>query len=746
MEGENLNIFGKNQGEIGSLDKNLVLRTKGRVYVRFGKKYIELLDDKGNLNVKFPKIITKVNSKDEMKDTGFYLIDGNLFINYEGEEIQITGQEGSYVEYGNSQKLTQEQISTVQQNIGLTFKTTKDAQNAITKGIVFIEDKIYFIDSGKIKEIPLNDTLKGINEAGLEEHPSKNNSTIVWTNDKWEFVQIVTQEEFNKYKQDQESGGDESEESEEEQDSMFDPIQYSGVYTLKSFTFDIESSGSSYITPSASFDVVPASELENGDIVILSVSGFWGTRSGTNIAPDTYDVVKTYEVPLSNFNSEDEIRKYAKGPNNEYPDATYDVDETRGIVTIVRTEEELAQGIYTFNMRYKDNKLQFINKNGENVSYVINRTTYQDQKLILLDIDGKTLAFKYSDTAFKGNHLYVKAEASKKEKFKIDYEHAEIALEENYPKDETSNKPKIIPHTVLGDLDDKSEYYNSPAKSFRTYKEKENSQGLYSDQAVFNGAEFRQSLDYKEPQGEEEYSDAEVYNFPRYSKTLNEILCTKHKLEDLEEDDKFKDVIPSIKYLSKFEEYLNQKFEEMMQKIESTASAASSAVPLGTIIMWSYSTIPEEYHICDGSTLAGEEYKEFTDLYGTTLPDLRGKFIVGLSTETEFNTIGKTGGEKEHTLTKDELPSHDHNWFGDDDLSTYVNNWEGSVVKDSGNYDAESLEHDYQSKVYSTSKTGGGQAHNNLPPYYTLYYIIKVKNPKVEEESSETQEQDNNNN
>ena len=689
MEGENLNIFGKNQGEIGSLDKNLVLRTKGRVYVRFGKKYIELLDDKGNLNVKFPKIITKVNSKDEMKDTGFYLIDGNLFINYEGEEIQITGQEGSYVEYGNAQKLTQEQISTAQQNIGLTFKTTKDAQSAITKGIVFIEDKIYFIDSGKIKEIPLNDTLKGINDAGLEEHPSKNNSAIVWTNDKWEFVQIVTQEEFNQYKQDQESGGEESEESEEEQDSMFDPIQYSAVYTLKSFTFDAESSGSSYVTPSASFDVIPASELENGDIVILSVSGFWGTRSGTNVTPDTYDVVKTYEVPLSNFNSEDEIRKYAKGPNNEYPDATYDVDETRGIVTIVRTEEELAQGIYTFNMRYKDNKLQFINKNGENVSYVINRSTYQGQKLVLLDIDGKTLAFKYSDTAFKGNHLYVKAEASKKEKFKIDYEHAEIALEENYPtnsKGETPEekaKPKIIPHTVLGDLDDKSEYYNSPAKSFRTYKEKENSQGLYSDQAIFNGAEFRQSLDYKEPEGEEEYSDAEVYNFPRYSKTLNEILCTKHKLEDLEEDDKFKDVIPSIKYLSKFEEYLNQKFEEMMQKVESAASAASSAVPLGTIIMWSYSTIPEEYHICDGSTLAGEEYKEFTDLYGTTLPDLRGKFIVGLSTETEFNTIGKTGG---------------------------------------------------------------GQAHNNLPPYYTLYYIIKVKNPKVEEESSETQEQDNNNN
>jgi len=54
------------------------------------------------------------------------------------------------------------------------------------------------------------------------------------------------------------------------------------------------------------------------------------------------------------------------------------------------------------------------------------------------------------------------------------------------------------------------------------------------------------------------------------------------------------------------------------------------------------------------------------------------------------------------------MPSHDHNWFGDDDLVNYVNNWGGSLVKDSGNYDAESVEHEYESKVYTTSKTGGG--------------------------------------
>jgi hypothetical protein len=42
----------------------LVLRTKGQVYIRYGKKYIELLDTNGNLKVKVPKVIVKIDSED----------------------------------------------------------------------------------------------------------------------------------------------------------------------------------------------------------------------------------------------------------------------------------------------------------------------------------------------------------------------------------------------------------------------------------------------------------------------------------------------------------------------------------------------------------------------------------------------------------------------------------------------------------------------------------------------------------
>lgn len=90
-----------------------------------------------------------------------------------------------------------------------------------------------------------------------------------------------------------------------------------------------------------------------------------------------------------------------------------------------------------------------------------------------------------------------------------------------------------------------------------------------------------------------------------------------------------------------------------------------------------------------------------------------GRVPVGVNTsETEFNTVEKTGGEKTHTLTVDEMPSHHHDrefvdntsggaGFGKRNGFYYNGGWWG-------NYD-------------STTNTGGGQAHNNLQPYITCY-------------------------
>lgn len=95
--------------------------------------------------------------------------------------------------------------------------------------------------------------------------------------------------------------------------------------------------------------------------------------------------------------------------------------------------------------------------------------------------------------------------------------------------------------------------------------------------------------------------------------------------------------------------------------------------------------------------------------------ELVGMVGVGLDVnQSEFNTIGKTGGEKTHTLTIDEMPSHNH--FGS---SKGVNNM--ATTYQSG-------DNVYLAIGYNgyTNEVGGSQPHNNLQPYKVVAYWKRV--------------------
>lgn len=134
-------------------------------------------------------------------------------------------------------------------------------------------------------------------------------------------------------------------------------------------------------------------------------------------------------------------------------------------------------------------------------------------------------------------------------------------------------------------------------------------------------------------------------------------------------------------------------------------------VPVGGIIMWSgaVDAIPRGYRLCDGTN-------------GT--PDLRGKFIVGYqSNDTDYDDIGNTGGEKAHTLTINEMPSHNHGG-ATGNRGVHI----GNAYTQPGTGVGDQQISYFQSDVnhnHSISAQGGGQSHENRPPYFVLAFIMK---------------------
>ena len=135
-------------------------------------------------------------------------------------------------------------------------------------------------------------------------------------------------------------------------------------------------------------------------------------------------------------------------------------------------------------------------------------------------------------------------------------------------------------------------------------------------------------------------------------------------------------------------------------------------IPVGGIIMWSGSSVPEGWALCDERRVNN-----------ITTPNLVNRFIYGSSTP------GGTGGAENVTLSVNNLPAHNHLYAGDDQVS-YIHdgnyNAGNNVVSRPGNYDASSSDKG-SGTIYRSSNTGSGQSFSIMPPYYKLAFIMRVK-------------------
>ncbi|PKH49390.1 hypothetical protein CXF68_01225 [Tenacibaculum sp. Bg11-29] len=145
---------------------------------------------------------------------------------------------------------------------------------------------------------------------------------------------------------------------------------------------------------------------------------------------------------------------------------------------------------------------------------------------------------------------------------------------------------------------------------------------------------------------------------------------------------------------------------------EKIKEEGNELIPKGTIVMWNGSTAPKGWSLCDKTN-------------GT--PDLRGRFIVGYNpNDSDYNLIEKSGGEKEVTLTKEQMPKHSHSSRLESiGIRYWKRSFEGSNGSPNtmvnGNEDGCSPFSDLHS-----FETGGDKPHENRPPYFVLAYIMKL--------------------
>ena len=97
---------------------------------------------------------------------------------------------------------------------------------------------------------------------------------------------------------------------------------------------------------------------------------------------------------------------------------------------------------------------------------------------------------------------------------------------------------------------------------------------------------------------------------------------------------------------------------------------------------------------------------------GTWTRIAQGRTLVGLDeNDSDFETAEKTGGEKSHKLTVDEMPKHYH--------TTNISICETTSHVGSKGFQRSNLT--TGTSQFGGSYVGGDGSHNNLQPYYVTY-------------------------
>ena len=140
---------------------------------------------------------------------------------------------------------------------------------------------------------------------------------------------------------------------------------------------------------------------------------------------------------------------------------------------------------------------------------------------------------------------------------------------------------------------------------------------------------------------------------------------------------------------------MSDTFSTLVSDIQSNMDFIDKFYPIGTIYQSTNATDP--------STFIGGRWSRLQD-----------RMLIGAGTTF---AAASTGGEKEHTLAVNELPSV-INFQGINDGTT--------VVSDMGQYNPKIYQDKDANWIGKIKIPDSGKAHNNMPPYLAVYMWVRT--------------------
>lgn len=170
-----------NQTIIGEKDTALILKGTS-VKVQWGNKFIDIIRN-GKIAVDDKNIFNIIESEEQIKKDGIYLLGNDLIISISGTNVKLNREgQTTYISYLTEQILSSTEKDTALTNIGFYYNTLSDAKNAqITSGIIYVKEdqKLYLVNQNGLAEYKTNTTTNNQDDPVIESLSVSGNSLIV---------------------------------------------------------------------------------------------------------------------------------------------------------------------------------------------------------------------------------------------------------------------------------------------------------------------------------------------------------------------------------------------------------------------------------------------------------------------------------------------------------------------------------------------------------------------------------------